>query len=108
MTEPDSCGKCEITAETYRTYLEEEKRTLLSFRGHGLGPKPNFSIPNAFSNTELKTFLKLILLGCNKLHFIQNTEPIDTSFGRIRIASKIENIEERLKINILSRLIRLF
>ena len=94
MSESDYCGECEIISEKYKTYLEEEKRTLLSFRGHGAGPKRNRWIPKAFTDRELKTFLKLILLGCNKLHFVQSTETVDISFGGIRIASKIQNIEE--------------
>ena len=71
MTEPDSCGECEIIAEKYEKCLEGEKKNLISFRGHGFLAKKSLQKIEPFSTSEIKTMLKLILLGCKKLHFVK-------------------------------------
>ena len=98
MTEPDSCGECEIIAEKYQKYLEGEKKNLISFRGHGFFAKKSLQKIEPFSPSEIKTMLKLILLGCKKLHFVQNEEPIDVFFNKVRMVSALQNAEKRFAI----------
>jgi len=101
MSESDSCGECETVAEKYKRYLENETRALLSFRGHGNGPKKlKYSSHKSFSTTEWKKFFKLILLGCGKLHYVQTRDPVDISMGGFKISSKIQKIEERFEASI--------
>ena len=94
MSESESCGECETVAEKYKNYLNDEKRNLISFRGHGLYNKTSIDNLEPFSTSEIKTMLKLISLGCKKLHFVQNEEPIDIIFDQIRIVSDLEHIVE--------------
>ena len=89
-------GECEIVMEIYRKKLDDLKRELVSFRGHGTRNRQfQQSTKKAFTNDELKTLIKLILLGTRKLFFSQKNEKIEASYGGVNIVSELPKIGER-------------
>ena len=81
--------------EIYRKKLDDLKRELVSFRGHGTRNR-QFKRPNkAFTNDEIKTLIKLILLGTRKLFFSQKNEKIEASYGGVNIVSELPKNGER-------------
>ena len=86
-------GLPESVMEIYEEELDDLKRELISFRGHGLYQRKADHIQappkNPFTDYEMKTLIKLMFLGGRKLHFNQAKEKIDASFGGVRIASQL-------------------
>jgi hypothetical protein len=92
MNENSPCGDCETVKQEYEKNLDDQKRKLISFRGHGKKiPGGNYQMIEEipYSNDEIKTLIKLILLGGKKFHYFQKDEKIDASFGGVRICSTL-------------------
>jgi hypothetical protein len=81
--------------EIYRKKLDDLKRELVSFRGHGSRNREIKSPKKAFTNDEIKTLIKLILLGTRKLFFTQKNEKIEASYGGVNIIAELPKIGER-------------
>ena len=104
MNENSPCGDCETIKKEYEKMLDDQKKELISFRGHGkMIPNGDFQIrpDRPFTNDEVKTLIKLILLGARKLHFYQMNKNIDASAGGIQIVSQLPDSNRYFKLTIL-------
>jgi len=110
MNENFACGDCLLVATNYEKHLDDQKRELITFRGHGQKKyKEQFSsfLKKApYTNEEIKIIIKLIILGTKKLFYIQKNEKINVTYGGLKIASELQNDEERYNFILISKIIR--
>ena len=90
-----SCTDCEDIKERYKKILEEEKKQLIAFRGHGI--VKNVQSPfEPFTSEEIEEIIKLAILGSRTFHFtVAKSESITyVSFDGVRIKCQIKEEAE--------------
>ena len=94
LTEADSltgndCKDCNKIKENYEKILQDEKKKLITFKGHGKKPKYHC---DPFTEDDFKQLLKLILIGVKKVHFtVPKNEPVvDVALDGARIECQIK------------------